>query len=94
MAWTLEVVFALVTALFVAGPAFVLWKAYARTRTRRVLFAAIGFTVFLLTEIIVLIDQLGFTPNINETEIVEFVGDIFAAGFFAAAFLLPAAGDP
>jgi hypothetical protein len=94
MAWSLEVVFALVTSLFVAGPAFVLWKAFARTRTRRVLFAAIGFTVFLVAELLVLIDQLGFTPDVSETETLEFVGDIIAAAFFAAAFLLPAAGDP
>jgi hypothetical protein len=94
MSFGLEVVFALVTSVFVAGPAVVLWKAYARTRTRRVLFAAIGFTVFFVTEFIVLIDQVGFTPSFNETETVEFVGDIIAAACFAIAFLRPAAGDP
>lgn len=94
MAWSLEVVFALVTSIIVAGPTIVLWKAYARTRTRRVMFAAIGFTIFLVAEVIVLVDQLGFTPDFNETETVEFVGDILAAACFAAAFLLPAAGDP
>jgi len=93
MAWSLESLLALATMIVVAGPLFVLAKAYARTHNRRVLLAVAGLAVFFVTEIIVLVDQVGFTPDFNETEIVEFVGDIAMAVCFAAAFLTPAKGE-
>jgi len=94
MAWTLESLLALATILIVAGPTFVLAKAYARTRSRRVLLAAAGFAAFICTELVVFVDQFGFTPDVNETEIVEFIGDIVMAACFAVAFLAPAPGEP
>lgn len=94
VAWNLEAVLALLTSAVVAGPTIVLFRAYLRTRSRRVLMAVAGFATFLTTDLIVLFDQLGFTPSVDETAIVEFVGDVITAVFFAAAFLAPGSGDP
>jgi len=89
MAWVPEAMFALATTIVLLPPTSVVWLAYKRVRSPRLLLAALGFTVFLLAEISVFLDQTGSTPAINETEVVEFIGDAMTAALFAAAFLWP-----
>ena len=86
--------FAIVTVLILALPTFILWKAYARSRSIRVLLASLGFTAFILTDFTVFLDQAGFAPLAGATEVTEFLGDLVTAGCFAAAFLIPVRGEP
>ena len=91
VAFDTETFLALVTSVLLTGPTVVLWAAYRRTRGARIGFAALGFTAFLATDLLLFASDVLYPGSSLETEYVEFVGDILVAALFAAAFLLPVA---
>lgn len=86
-----EALMAGATALLVAGPTLVFWRAWSRARGQRVLLASCAFTAFLATDVVLVLGNLHALPGLGEgaSEGVELVGDVVSAALFAAAFLLP-----
>jgi hypothetical protein len=90
MAIGAEVPMSLATALLLLGPAAVLWRAWARTRGRRALLAALALTSFFATDFALASGSaVGLLGGEDAAELVELVGDLVTASLFAAAFLLP-----
>lgn len=86
-----EAPFALVTSLLLLGPLVVFWRAFARTRRVRILWGALGFSVFFGTDLVLFVTSMVGAADSDRTELIEFLGDLFTAACFAAAFLMPVA---
>lgn len=83
-----EVLFAGATCALLVAPLVVLLRGHARTRNPRMLLAALAVSCFFLTDFYLLLAHLGFAPGADQTELVEFLGDVATAGLLAAAFTL------
>lgn len=94
MALSQEAVFAGATCVLLAVPLLVLYRGYARSRNTRMLVAALAVTVFFLTDFYLLLAHIGWLSGSEQTELVEFVGDIGTAALLAVAFTWRFRGAP
>lgn len=87
VALTLEAWLALASVLILILPTIVVWRAWARVRSRRLALAGVGFCAFLATDLAILLAQV-FAPDLSDSlEWLEFTGDVATASAFALAFL-------
>ena len=89
-----EVGFAGVTCLLLVVPLAVLLRGYRRSRNPRMLLAGLAVAVFFLTDFFLLLAHLGAVPGAEQTELVEFIGDVGTAALLALAFTLRLPGEP
>jgi hypothetical protein len=88
-----EAAFAAVTCALLVIPLVVLFRGYVRRRNPRMLMAAFAVSLFFLTDFYLLLAHLGWLPGAEETELVEFLGDVGTAGMLALTFTLKFGGD-
>lgn len=92
MGFSQEATFAAVTCVLLALPLFILFRGYARSRNPRMLVAGLAVCAFFATDLILLLAHLGWIPGAENTELVEFLGDILTAALLAVAFAMPLGG--
>jgi hypothetical protein len=86
--WSQEAVFAGTTCLLLAFPIFILLRGHRRSRNPRMLLAALAVCAFFATDFFLLLAHVGWVPGSDQTELVEFVGDIVTAILLVLAFSL------
>lgn len=87
-----EAAFAGLTCLLLLLPLLVLARGYARSRNPRMLLAALAVLAFFATDFFLLLAHLGWVPGAQQTELVEFIGDVVTALLLALTFTLPLGG--
>lgn len=88
MVFSQEATFAGLTCVLLLLPLLVLLRGYARSHNRRMLVAAFAVAAFFCTDLYLLLAHLGWLPGAEQTEWVEFGGDILTAFLLALAFTL------
>ncbi len=58
------------------------------------MLAALAVAVFFTTDFVLLLAHIGWLPGAEETELVEFVGDLATAALLALTFTLRFEGAP
>lgn len=88
-----EATFAGLTCLLLLVPLVVLLRGYRRSHNPRMLVATFAVAAFFVTDLFLLFAHLGWVPGAEQTELVEFVGDIVTAGLLALTFSLRFGGQ-
>jgi hypothetical protein len=81
-----EAMFAGTTCVFLLVPLVILARAYLRTRNPRLFWCSVAVGLFFLTDLILLLAHLDIMPGADQTELIEFVGDVGTAALLAIAF--------
>lgn len=84
-----EAAFAGTTCLLLLVPILILLRGYSRSRNPRMLAATFAVAAFFATDLYLFAAHMGWLPGADQTELVEFIGDVVTALLLALAFTLP-----